>query len=53
MNGVLNLSVLDGWWDQGYDGKNGWAIKPVSESLDEAQRNFEEAGPSTSCCRIR
>ena len=26
MNGVLNLSVLDGWWPEGYDGKNGWAI---------------------------
>ncbi len=26
MNGVLNLSVLDGWWPEGYNGKNGWAI---------------------------
>jgi starch phosphorylase len=26
MNGVLNLSVLDGWWPEGYTGKNGWAI---------------------------
>ena len=43
MNGVLNLSVLDGWWGEGYDGKNGWAIKPVSESLPEAQRNREES----------
>jgi starch phosphorylase len=43
MNGVLNLSVLDGWWDEGYDGKNGWAIKPVSESFDETRRNREEA----------
>lgn len=25
-NGVLNLSVLDGWWPEGYNGKNGWAI---------------------------
>jgi len=43
MNGVLNLSVLDGWWDEGYDGKNGWAIKPVSESFDDAHRNRDEA----------
>ena len=42
MNGVLNLSVLDGWWDEGYDTKNGWAIKPVSELLPESQRNHEE-----------
>ncbi|HEY5896558.1 MAG TPA: alpha-glucan family phosphorylase, partial [Burkholderiales bacterium] len=25
MNGVVNLSILDGWWDEGYDGQNGWA----------------------------
>lgn len=43
MNGVLNLSVRDGWWDEGYDGRNGWAIKPVSESLDEHRRALEES----------
>ncbi len=26
MNGVLNLSILDGWWAEGYDGSNGFAI---------------------------
>jgi glycogen phosphorylase len=26
MNGVINFSVLDGWWREGYNGKNGWAI---------------------------
>ncbi|MDR6881633.1 alpha-glucan family phosphorylase [Bacillus sp. 3255] len=26
MNGVLNFSVLDGWWEEGYNGSNGWAI---------------------------
>ncbi|MFH1727389.1 MAG: alpha-glucan family phosphorylase [Pseudomonadota bacterium] len=25
-NGGLNLSILDGWWDEAYDGHNGWAI---------------------------
>jgi glycogen phosphorylase len=43
INGVLNLSVLDGWWDEGYDGRNGWAIKPASTKLDEGRRNEEEA----------
>jgi starch phosphorylase len=28
LNGVLHLSVLDGWWLEGYNGKNGWAIQP-------------------------
>lgn len=27
LNGVLNLSVLDGWWCEGYNGQNGWAIE--------------------------
>src|SRR5690606_21651950 len=39
--GVLNLSVRDGWWDEGYDGANGWAIRPVSESFDEERRSLE------------
>lgn len=43
INGVLNLSVLDGWWGEGYQGDNGWAIKPASEALDPNRRNQEEA----------
>jgi starch phosphorylase len=43
MNGALNLSVLDGWWDQGYTGDNGWAIKPSSQFIDQDARNREEA----------
>ncbi|MFR8104728.1 MAG: alpha-glucan family phosphorylase [Clostridia bacterium] len=26
VNGVINFSVLDGWWAEGYNGKNGWTI---------------------------
>lgn len=26
LNGVINFSVLDGWWVEGYDGKNGWSV---------------------------
>ncbi len=29
INGVVNVSVLDGWWDEGYDGTNGFAVKPI------------------------
>lgn len=43
INGVINLSVLDGWWEEGYQGDNGWAIKPASEALDEQHRNREES----------
>jgi starch phosphorylase len=43
INGAINLSVLDGWWGEGYDGKNGWAIKPAAEGLSPEQRDIEEA----------
>ncbi|MEE8343308.1 MAG: alpha-glucan family phosphorylase, partial [Gammaproteobacteria bacterium] len=43
MNGVINLSVLDGWWGEGYNGENGWAIAPQSTNYDPAYRNEEEA----------
>jgi len=43
MNGVINLSILDGWWDEGYDGENGWAIKPASPEVDQHRRDREEA----------
>jgi len=43
MNGAINLSVLDGWWGEAYDGSNGWAIKPASSHLDDSRRDREEA----------
>ena len=42
INGVINLSVLDGWWGEGYQGDNGWAIKPASKLLDHRRRDAEE-----------
>ncbi len=43
INGVLNLSVLDGWWGEGYDGKNGWAVSPHGVHFDSDTRDREEA----------
>ncbi len=37
LNGALNLSILDGWWDEWYDGENGWAI-PSADGIDDADR---------------
>ena len=34
VNGGLNLSILDGWWCEGYDGENGWAIGSGEEYAD-------------------
>lgn len=37
LNGGLNLSILDGWWIEGYDGTNGWAVgDPTSDEVTEA-----------------
>jgi glycogen phosphorylase len=33
-NGVLNLSILDGWWAEAYNGRNGWAIGAGVETED-------------------
>jgi len=34
LNGVLNLSILDGWWIEGYNGRNGWAFGDQSPPVD-------------------
>jgi starch phosphorylase len=35
INGILNFSVLDGWWCEGYNGKNGWSIGDNTEYENE------------------
>jgi starch phosphorylase len=37
LNGALNVSVLDGWWAEGYDGSNGWAIDSRENGDVDAQ----------------
>jgi starch phosphorylase len=40
LNGALNFSILDGWWREGYNAKNGWSIGTEKEYTDtEAQDN--------------
>ena len=43
MNGSLNLSILDGWWAECYDGENGWAIPSADSAGDAAERDALEA----------
>lgn len=45
LNGGLNLSVLDGWWLEGYDGQNGWAVgeEGLSETIEEMDRRDAES----------
>jgi starch phosphorylase len=42
VNGGLQLSVLDGWWAEGYDGENGWAL-PGDEDPDHAAQDQRDA----------
>jgi starch phosphorylase len=37
VNGGLNLSVLDGWWAEGFDGENGWGIDGATDHDHEGQ----------------
>jgi starch phosphorylase len=43
LNGCLNLSILDGWWDEWYDGHNGWAIPSAGGVTDPDRRDDLEA----------
>ena len=43
LNGGLNLSILDGWWDELYDGSNGWAIPSAGNLVDATRRDDLEA----------
>lgn len=43
LNGVLNLSILDGWWPEGYNGENGWAIG------DEFEYDSDEEQDQADC----
>jgi starch phosphorylase len=43
LNGAVNLSVLDGWWDEGYNGHNGWGITPRGDQFDHDYRHRDEA----------
>jgi starch phosphorylase len=43
LNGGLNVSVRDGWWDEWYDGANGWEIPSADGVADQARRDELEA----------
>ncbi|GAA3984621.1 glycosyltransferase family 1 protein [Actinomadura viridis] len=44
LNGGLNLSIRDGWWDEWYDGQNGWAIPSADGLAGPDRRDALEAG---------
>lgn len=43
INGVLNLSVLDGWWPEAYDGQNGWAVGDTRSYATQEEQDAADA----------
>ncbi len=41
LNGIPNLSILDGWWAEGYNGANGWAVEDRVFDDPQAQDTFD------------
>ena len=44
LNGALNCSILDGWWDEMFDGENGWAISSA-ETIEDLTRRPRKTKP--------
>ncbi|HET6380090.1 MAG TPA: alpha-glucan family phosphorylase [candidate division Zixibacteria bacterium] len=38
LNGIPSLSILDGWWDEGFNGENGWAIGSRTHETDDPEQ---------------
>jgi len=43
LNGTLNFSVLDGWWREGFNGSNGWAIGDETDYNDPNMQDEKDA----------
>jgi starch phosphorylase len=43
VNGVLHLSIQDGWWYEGYNGSNGWAIGDDVETYNPQEEDESDA----------
>jgi starch phosphorylase len=43
INGVPSISILDGWWDEGFTGENGWAIGDREPDGDDAEQDAADA----------
>ncbi len=43
LNGALHFSVLDGWWQEGYNGANGWGIQSLHDNADVQAQDHHDA----------
>ena len=42
-NGVLNFSILDGWWDEAHSNESGWSINPLEHFVDHSKQSAADA----------
>jgi starch phosphorylase len=52
LNGALNVSILDGWWDEGYSDETGFKIGNGEEYDDWPIRMRSKAGPCSTCWKM-
>ncbi|MCS6840874.1 MAG: alpha-glucan family phosphorylase [Roseiflexus sp.] len=43
LNGVVNVSILDGWWPEAYNGRNGWAIGEEREYSNQDEQDWNDS----------
>ena len=43
LNGAVNVSILDGWWPEAYNGKNGWAVGDEREYSSQDEQDWNDA----------
>jgi len=52
VNGVLNCSILDGWWCEGHDPSHGWSIGSSGEATDEAAQDEQDRQDAEALYRV-
>jgi starch phosphorylase len=43
LNGAPNASILDGWWPEGFNGRNGWALGEEREYTNQDEQDWNDA----------
>jgi len=43
LNGAVNISILDGWWPEAYNGNNGWAVGEEREYSNQDEQDWNDA----------
>ena len=51
-NGGINLSVLDGWWDEAYTGDNGWAIGQGEDYMESEDTDYQDSVESNALYQL-